>query len=94
MGAKEWIISLAPGFVALPLGALICLIPNEPCERVFVKLRLLPKPDEEPTLPPDVESGFVFAMDHLRDNLGTLPKLRGGRKARFILCSQEPFGCP
>lgn len=79
MGAKEWIISLALGFVALPLGALIRLIPNEPCERVFVKLRLLPKPEEEPTFPPDVEAGFAFAVDRVRDNLGTFAKLRGGR---------------
>ncbi len=79
MGAKEWIISLALGFVALPLGALIRLIPNEPCERVFVKLRLLPKPVEEPTLSPDVESGFAFAVDRVRDNLSTFAKLRGGR---------------
>jgi hypothetical protein len=63
MGAKEWIISLALGFVALPLGALIRLVPNEHCERVFVKLRLLPKPEEEPTFPPDVEAGFAFALD-------------------------------
>jgi hypothetical protein len=43
-----------PGFVALPLGALIRLIPSGPCERVFVKLRLLPKPEdpEEHTSPP------------------------------------------
>jgi Ca2+-transporting ATPase len=79
MGAKEWIISLALGFVALPLGALIRLIPNKPCERVFVKLRLLPKPEEEPTLPSDTESSFGFAVDHVRDNLGTFVKLRGGR---------------
>lgn len=80
MGAKEWIISLALGFVALPLGALIRLIPNEPCERVFVKLRLFPsRREEEPTFPPDVEPGFAFAVDRVRDNLGTFATLRGGR---------------
>ncbi len=79
MGAKEWIISLALGFVALPLGALIRLIPNEPCERVFMKLRLLPKPEEEPTMSLDMESGFAFAVDRVRDNLSTFSKLRGGR---------------
>ena len=79
MGAKEWIISLALGFVALPLGALIRLIPNEPCKRVFIKLRLFPKPVEEPTFPPDMEAGFGFAVDRVRDNLGTFAKLRGGR---------------
>ena len=54
------------------------LIPNKPCKRVFVKLRLLPKLEEEPVFPPDVESGFVFAVDRVRDNLGTFAKLRGG----------------
>jgi P-type Ca2+ transporter type 2C len=63
----------ALGFVVLPPGALIRLIPNEPCESVFVKLRLLPKREEEPTLPPDVESGFVFAVDRVCNNLGTGP---------------------
>ena len=29
--------------------------------------------------PPDVESGFAFAVDRVRDNLGTFAKLRGGR---------------
>jgi hypothetical protein len=60
------------GFLALPLGALIRLIPN-------VKLRLIPKPEEEPTFPSDVGSGFELAVDHVRDNLGTFAKLRGGR---------------
>ena len=40
MGTREWVISLALGFVPLPLGALIRLIPNEPCERAFKKLQL------------------------------------------------------
>ena len=79
MGAKEWIISVTLGFVALPLGALIRLIPNEPCERVFVKLRLLPKPEEEPTFPSGVESSFASAVDRVPDNLGTLAKLGRGR---------------
>ena len=74
MGAKEWIISLALGFVALPLGAVIRLIPNEPCERV----RLVHKSQDEPTFTPNVESGFAFAMDRVRDNLVTFAKLHGG----------------
>jgi Ca2+-transporting ATPase len=81
MGGKEWIISLALGFVTIPLGVLIRLTPNEPCERIFRMLRLLPKPKHEalPTLPLDAEPGFAFAMDQVRDNLGTFAKLRGGR---------------
>lgn len=79
MGGKEWAISLALGFVALPLGALIRLIPNEPCERIFVKVRLLPKPEVQPTMFPDAEPGFGFAVDLVRDNLSTFSKLRGAR---------------
>ena len=49
MGGKEWAISLALGFVALPLGALIRLVPNEPCERFFVMLWLLPETEVQLT---------------------------------------------
>ena len=79
MGIREWAISLALGCVSLPLGALIRLAPNEPCERVFKKLRLLPKPEVLPTVRPDAQPGFLFAVDQVRDNLGTFAKLRGGR---------------
>jgi Ca2+-transporting ATPase len=78
MGGREWAISLALGFVSLPLGALIRLIPNEPCAHIFVKLQLLPKP-EPPTMLPDVKPGFAFAVDCVHDNLSTFSKLRGGR---------------
>ena len=30
-------------------------------------------------MPPDVEAGFGFALDRVRDNLSTFSKLRGGR---------------
>lgn len=56
MGGKEWAISLALGCVSLPLGALIRLIPNEPCERIFEALRLLPsRPPVLPIISPDAE---------------------------------------
>ena len=79
IGAREWVISLTLGFLSLPLGALIRLIPNEPCERAFKKLQLLPTPDLLPTTRPDVEPGFSVAIDHVRDNLATFASLRGGR---------------
>jgi P-type Ca2+ transporter type 2C len=79
MGGREWAISLALGVIALPLGALIRLIPDEPCKRVFEKLRLLPKPEVLPTTRPDLEPGILFAVEQVRDNLGTFAKLRGGR---------------
>ncbi|KAI0255139.1 hypothetical protein BJV78DRAFT_1279731 [Lactifluus subvellereus] len=44
-----WIISIALGFIPLPLGALIRLVPNEPCERIFKRVRLLPNAEVLPT---------------------------------------------
>ena len=65
MGTREWVISLALGFVPLPLGALIRLIPNEPCERAFKKLQLLPTPELLPTTRPDAQSSSSFAMNQV-----------------------------
>jgi Ca2+-transporting ATPase len=79
MGTREWAISVALGFVAIPLGALIRLTPNEPCERIFRILWLLPKPEAPPTLPTDAEPGSAFAVDQIHDSLSTFAKLRGGR---------------
>ena len=47
--SRDLVISFAIGLISLPLGALIRLIPNEPCERVFKVLRLLPPVEAEST---------------------------------------------
>ncbi|KAH9025697.1 Ca-transporting ATPase [Lactarius deliciosus] len=90
MGVREWCISVALGCISLPLGALIRLIPNEPCEGFFKRLKLLPEPELLPTIRPDTESDFSFAMGQVRDGLGTFAKLRGGvvHESRFA------FPCP
>ncbi|KAH9054958.1 hypothetical protein EDB87DRAFT_1534909, partial [Lactarius vividus] len=44
MHAREWVISVALSSVSLPLRALIHLIPNEPCERLFKRVQLVPPP--------------------------------------------------
>ncbi|KAH9025707.1 Ca-transporting ATPase [Lactarius deliciosus] len=77
MGVREWCISVALGCVSLPLGALIRLTPNEPCERIFKKLQLLHGPELLPTTRSDAEPGFSFALDQVRANLDTFAKLRG-----------------
>ena len=94
MGIREWLISLALGCVSLPLGVLIRLAPNEPCERVFKSLRLLPKPEVLPTVRPDAEPGFSFAVDQVRDNLGTFAKLRGGRMRGSSFVRKSRSACP
>jgi len=37
---REWGISLALGFMSIPLGVLIRCIPTPPLERAFIKLRI------------------------------------------------------
>ena len=76
ISGKEWGISLALGFVSIPLGAAIRMIPNPPVERLFIKLRLLPAPELLPTSR-DVE--WNSAIDMVRDNLNMFSHVRGAR---------------
>ena len=94
MGTREWGISLALGCVSLPLGAIIRLIPNEPCERIFKMLGLLPKPEVLPTVRPNAVPGFSFAVDQVRDNLGTFAKLHGGRMRGSSFARKSRSACP
>ena len=77
IGGREWGISLALGFVSIPLGALLRLIPNEPVERFFIKIHLMPNPEVLPTARPNVE--WNSAIDLVRDNLATFSHVRGAR---------------
>ncbi|KAH9025705.1 hypothetical protein EDB83DRAFT_2230525 [Lactarius deliciosus] len=94
IGTREWCISVALGCVSLPLGALIRLTPNEPCERVFNRLKLLPEPELLPTTRPDAEPGFSFAVDQVRGNLGTFVGLRGGRMRGSSSLCESRFALP
>ncbi|KAH9033383.1 calcium-translocating P-type ATPase [Lactarius pseudohatsudake] len=93
MGVREWCISVALGCISLPLGALIRLTPNEPFEGFFKRLKLLPEPELLPTICPDAESDFSFAMNQVRDSLGTFAKLRGGvvHESRSCPDGPDPF---
>ncbi|KAH8100992.1 calcium-translocating P-type ATPase [Cristinia sonorae] len=78
IGGKEWGISLALGFVALPLGALIRCIPNGPTEKFFKAVRLMSDPKEVlPTAAHETE--WNSAIELVRDNLGTFANVRGAR---------------
>jgi P-type Ca2+ transporter type 2C len=77
VGGREWGISIALGFVSIPLGALLRLIPNEPVEMVLQKLRILPKQDVLPTQSPEAQ--WNEAIQLVRDNLTTFANVRGGR---------------
>ncbi|KAH9033378.1 cation transporting ATPase, partial [Lactarius pseudohatsudake] len=92
MGAREWCISVALGCVSLPLGALIRLIPDDPCERVFKKLHR-PERDLLPTICPGAEPGFSF---NARGNSGTFTGQSGARMrgSSFVRKSCSAFPDP
>ncbi|KAH9052618.1 hypothetical protein EDB87DRAFT_422577 [Lactarius vividus] len=95
IGAREWCISVALGCVALPLGALIRLVPNDPCERVFKNLHLLPRPEREllPTICPGAEPGLSFTVNDVR---GTFARQSGARTrgSSFVHKSCSAFPNP
>ncbi|KAF8267743.1 calcium-translocating P-type ATPase [Lactarius quietus] len=70
IGAREWAISLALGCFSLPLSALIRLTPNEPSERAFKKLQLMPIQELLPTTRLDDVPSSSSAIDYARNNLG------------------------
>ncbi|KAH9910727.1 calcium-translocating P-type ATPase [Epithele typhae] len=71
-------VSLPLGVVSIPLGALIRMVHNDPCERAFKALGLY----HEPTLLPTNQASLDFAHDELTSLLGAFRALRGGRLHR------------
>jgi len=78
MSGRSWGVSIALGFVSLPLGYLIRLIPNGPIEKMFIKLRLMNDPNVLPVISPEKEQ-WNQAIDTVRDNLSTFANIRGAR---------------
>ena len=71
-----WGLSLALGFAALPLGALIRCIPNEPTKKFFRYCGLLPE------IVAPLEQWNNPAINAVRDNLATFARIRNGRLRR------------
>lgn len=79
IGGREWGISIALGFMSIPIGFILRLIPDELLERLLVKLHLMAKPESIlPVTSPDQE-GWNPAINLVRDNLETFANIRGGR---------------
>ena len=91
IGGREWGISLALGFVSIPWGAVIRLMPTKPFEKLFKFVRLVEEPKEVlPTARVDQE-GWSGAINMVRDNLSTFANLRGGRlrSSSFVIKSRS-----
>jgi P-type Ca2+ transporter type 2C len=79
LGGRQWGISLALGVVSLPLGVVIRLLPNAPFERLFRRLRLLPRPDILP------RHQWSPAAQKVKDALRTFTHFRGARRSRALV---------
>jgi Ca2+-transporting ATPase len=90
MPGREWGISLALGFVSIPLGIIIRCLPTPPFERAFIKLRIMTAEEVLPTVKPDATE-WNSAITKVRDNLSLFSRLRGGRvnASPFILKSRK-----
>jgi len=88
--SREWGISLALGFISIPLSTLIRCIPTPPLERAFIKLRIMRADEVLPTTKPETAE-WNEAITRVRDNLSLFSSLRGGRvnASSFILKSRK-----
>lgn len=64
--------------MSIPIGFLLRLIPDEPVQRIFIKLHIMPNPDVLPIANPE-RSEWNSAINLVRDNLTTFANIRGGR---------------
>jgi len=78
ISGEFWGISIALGFVSLPLGFFVRLIPNGPIEKMLIALHLMRDPNHLPTVATEAE-GYPSAIQIVRNELSTFANIRGGR---------------
>ncbi len=55
IGGRDWGISLVLGLISLPLGMLVRMVPSDPIERFFYRIKLFPDPNKLPVVAPQAE---------------------------------------
>ncbi|KAG0145622.1 hypothetical protein CROQUDRAFT_45541 [Cronartium quercuum f. sp. fusiforme G11] len=82
IGIRDWGICLIIGFISLPVGVLVKLLPTEPFDRIYNRF-FPPTTEIDEGLVVDEndddKEGWNPAIDQVRDNLATFAQLRGGR---------------
>ena len=81
LAGHYWAISLVVGFLSLPIGVLVRLIPSDPIEKWLIALRIHPDPDQLPVVNPEAEEGRYDinpALTKVKDGL-YMYGFRGGR---------------
>lgn len=82
---RDWGISIVVGFLSIPLGALVRILPSAPFERFLIKIHVYADPNKLPTVSEEddevVEEKYQYnpALSKVKDNLSTYANIRGGR---------------
>ncbi|QRV74869.1 calcium-transporting ATPase [Ceratobasidium sp. AG-Ba] len=91
MNGRDWGMSIALGFVSIPLGFLIRCIPTPPVERLFIALHIMRDPKAPPKLTKaekkeeeerkreEEKERWNPAISQVRDRLETFSNIRGAR---------------
>ncbi|WWD17545.1 calcium-translocating P-type ATPase, PMCA-type [Kwoniella shandongensis] len=82
LGGRDWGITLVIGAIALPIGAMVRLLPTRPFEKFLVACRIYADPNKLPVVSPEAEDEkFQYnpALTTVKDNLSTYANIRGGR---------------
>lgn len=86
IGGRDWGISIVAGFISWPLGALARLFPTEPLEKLLIKLKLAPDPNNLPLFSPtrsgasdSLSNWNEPAIGQIAKQIGAFSRIRGGR---------------
>ena len=84
LSGRDWAISIVVGFISIPIGAIVRILPTEPFHRFLIRCRIFADPNKLPEISPDAEdekSQYEYnpALSRVRDNLHTYANIRGGR---------------
>jgi Ca2+-transporting ATPase len=93
---RDWGITIVVGFLSIPLGALVRLLPTAPFERFLIKCHVYRDPTKLPLISPDAEDeemtekyDYNDALSKVRDNLYTYSSIRGGRLRASSIVSKS-----
>ncbi|CAE6529304.1 unnamed protein product, partial [Rhizoctonia solani] len=106
MNGRDWGLSIALGFVSIPLGFLIRCIPTAPVERAFIALHIMRDPKAPPKLSKaereaeeerkreEEKDSWNPAINEVRDRLATFSNIRGARMraSSFVNTSRQQRG--
>jgi len=92
---RDWGITIIVGFLSIPLGAIVRMLPTAPFERFLIKCHVYADPTKLPTVNPESEDEidekyqYNDALSKVRDNLHTYSNIRGGRLRASSLVSKS-----